>query len=114
MTIEAPLQLDVSVHAGNVRMRLAGDLDAAAEPVVVDRLEDALTREPGATGVELDLTGVSFVDSSGLRSLLLCRRRTDAAGVPLRLAVVDGPVTRLLRISGLEHVFTIEPPAPAA
>ena len=112
MTSDATLQLDVSVHDGNVSMRIAGELDAAAEPVVVDRLQDAIG-EPGVRGVDLDLTGVTFVDSSGLRSLLLCRRHTDASGIPLRLAVVDGPVTRLLRISGLEHVFTFDPPVAA-
>ena len=56
----------------------------------------------------LDVCGLQFLDSSGLRALLACRDRARSAGVPLTLAVAAGPVTRLLDVAGVRDWFHYE------
>lgn len=75
-----------------------GDLDIATAP----RLAAALDELPGAARkVVVDLRGVTFVDSSGLRGLLLVRRRTQEGGVELVVVhdpEVHGPIFRLTQL----------------
>jgi anti-anti-sigma factor len=56
----------------------------------------------------LDVRGVQFLDSSGLRALLVCRDRTQEAGAEFRLAVAPGPVSRLLAVAGVQGWFDYE------
>lgn len=63
-------------------------LTAAAD----GRLRDTAPRE-----FRLDCAGLRFCDSYGLSSLLMLRRRTDAAGVVLRLDGRGPALERLLR-----------------
>lgn len=75
-----------------------GDLDIATAP----RLAAAIDELPGeARRVVVDLRGVTFVDSSGLRGLLLVRKRTQAAEVGLAVVhdpEVHGPIFRLTQL----------------
>lgn len=93
---------------GTVRLVISGELDLTAETAVVDAGDRALAAG-AVSGLVLDLTDVSFIDSCGLRALLRCRQQADAAGVPCRLAIRPGPVTRLLDIAGLRDSFAYEP-----
>ena len=58
----------------------------------------------GVAEVWLDLTGVEFMDSTGLTALLEARRN----GVP-QLAVIcpEGPVRRVLDVAGFDRVVPI-------
>lgn len=63
-----------------------------------------------STGVRLliiDLAGVSFCDVSGLAVLIGTQRRATARGITVRLAAPRPQVAKLLRITGLDHRFTI-------
>jgi anti-sigma B factor antagonist len=88
-----------------VRMSLDGEIDLAAEPAVVDAFAEVLTNDPGLKHVDLDVSGVEFIDSCGLRALLRCRSLATARGVELTLTVIEGPVTRLLELAGLDTWF---------
>ena len=54
----------------------------------------------------LDLRDVGFIDSSGLRGLLLCRDQAAALGIEFSLAVAKGTVSRLLDVAGVQDWFT--------
>jgi len=83
---------------------LHGDLDLATMAVLEELALDALDQP-----VVLDLRGLDFVDSSGLRGLLLLRRRVDEAGGRLVLREPTPSVRRVLEVSGLDKVFSVEP-----
>ncbi|MEU0678061.1 STAS domain-containing protein [Streptomyces sp. NPDC006172] len=57
----------------------------------------------------LDLSGVPFMDSSGLNLLLLLRMRFDAEGGRLAVTGLQPQPTRLLQISGAYDLFTTDP-----
>ncbi|MFJ7158779.1 STAS domain-containing protein [Streptomyces sp. NPDC101118] len=61
----------------------------------------------------LDLTGVAFIDSSGLHLLLTLRNRTHAQGGTLELLCVPCQALRLLDLTGTRRLFTLLPcPTP--
>ena len=85
----------------SVRVVASGEIDMAAEDAVVDAVAAGLAAFGGAELV-LDLTMVSFIDSSGLRAVL--RARDCAASRDTRLVVVavaGGPVARLFEVAGV-------------
>lgn len=84
-----------------VRMLVAGEIDLADERPLVDEV-DAVIGASADVVVELDLAGVDFIDSSGVRALLLLRR---AHGDRVRLGARSAPVQRVLDIAGLADVF---------
>jgi anti-sigma B factor antagonist len=70
-------------------------------------------RTCGAAEVWIDLSRVGFIDSTGL-SALLAARRGLAPERPLVLICPDGPPLRVIRVAGLDRVFTIRPDRAAA
>jgi anti-sigma B factor antagonist len=88
-----------------LRVSLGGEIDLAAEPVVVEAFTHALTDDSNFDLVELDVSGVDFIDSYGLRALLRCRDLATAYGVEFTLTVVEGPVSRLLELAGVGEWF---------
>jgi anti-sigma B factor antagonist len=83
------------VVAGEIDLRSAPDLRAAL---------DAAAGEEGAE-VVVDLTAVTFVDSSGISELL----RISKAGHPLRLRGSVASVRRVFELVGLDQVVELEP-----
>lgn len=83
------------------RVVLAGELDIANAPTLLERM-NRLDRESWASSVVIDLTGLTFIDSSGLRSILAIARDVQESGG--RLELIRGPerVMRIFEVSGLE------------
>src|SRR4051812_10938852 len=83
---------------------LEGELDPATAPVLDDAIDQILAG--GATELVIDMAGLSFVDSSGLRSLISAHKRL--APQPLRLRRPTPFALQLLGITGLDQQFEIE------
>ena len=66
-------------------------------------LEAALAVHGGVTMI--DLGEVSFVDSAGLRSLLIARQDRIEHGGALHVRRSSGAVRRVMRIAGVAHLF---------
>jgi anti-sigma B factor antagonist len=88
-----------------VRVSLSGEIDLAAEPAIVEAFTQAVADAVDHDLVYLDVSGVEFIDSCGLRALLRCRDVATAHGVELLLTATEGPVTRLLELAGLDEWF---------
>lgn len=96
---EGLLEVELSDNAGRRLIRPRGEIDIHT----CGRLEKALTG--GATDVVLDLGEVSFIDSSGLRALLLGHESIVASGGRLEVVNPSAVVRRLLQVTGLEEKF---------
>lgn len=79
-----------------------GEIDAHTAP--------ALAESIAASGpsVRLDLSGVEFVDSSGLRVLIEAHQRAVDEGGQLTLADPSPAVQRLLEISGVGDYLVVD------
>lgn len=100
---------DISIHVHNNGtlpvFELAGSLDIATAPTVRAALLEAAER--GDHRLVVDLDRVEFLDSTGLGALIGAQRRAKEAGGEIRLAVPEGQILRLLRITGLLRVFGV-------
>jgi anti-sigma B factor antagonist len=84
-----------------------GEHDIYTAPTLRERLDEAIAR---STGVVVDLTGATFVDSSVLGALLDARRRALDAGQGFVVSVgdaVEPGVQRILDITGLVPVLPV-------
>ena len=99
------LEVTTSDRADGVHVELSGELDLATAPKLEDELRHVEERGPGL--IVLDLRPLSFMDSSGLRSLLAADARAREAGRRLVLVRGDERVQRVLRITRLDERFDI-------
>jgi len=93
-------QIEVSTDDGQLVVRLSGDLDLTARPLLTERLLPQVTEE--LAGVTLDLKDVTFCDSSGLGGLLDIRRAAGDADVDMVLRNVPRPVARILDLTDVD------------
>ncbi|GGP84353.1 STAS domain-containing protein [Saccharothrix coeruleofusca] len=96
------LQVRSEVRGSWTVVAVEGELDADTVPVLSDHLE-------GTTGgqVVVDLSGVPFMDTTGLSLMLDWHRRLDAAGGQFRMACLQPSVHKLFRLTELTEVMRI-------
>lgn len=89
-----------SREEGHPRLALFGELDIASAPRVDESLAELESEGPDC--IVIDLRGLTFLDSTGLRSLLGADARARSDG--RRLAMIQGPdvVRRVFSITGLD------------
>ncbi len=104
-----PLTIETSTQGPATVVAVAGELDLAG----ASALEQELGRAEGP--VVLDLRGLVFMDSSGLRSIAMAAQRAEAAG--RSFALVEGPeeVMRVFDITRMrERLVFVAPPGEQA
>jgi anti-anti-sigma factor len=79
-----------------------GELDLVGAPALAEALPAS-----GDEAVILDLAGVGFMDSSGLRALLQARQVCLDAGRPFRIARPSDAVQRVLELVDLAREFEV-------
>lgn len=77
-----------------------GELDLAG----ADLARQALVELTGPN-VMLDLSGLTFLDVSGLRAIVSAKQRADATGGALRIQGARGSVRRVFDLTGLAHLL---------
>jgi anti-sigma B factor antagonist len=99
------IDLKVDRDGTGAVLRVTGEVDLTSAP----RLDDEVTAliEGAVTDLTIELKGVSFMDSTGLRVLLKASKMIDSNGGKLQLAQPSDPVKRLLEVSGLDTHFTL-------
>ena len=78
MAVEGNLLIDVSRVGERVVLRLDGELDLAGVPLLEEAVANALL--DGVAAIVLDLRGLEFVDSTGLRAILAQDKRSADSG----------------------------------
>jgi len=94
-------------EGGGVYLRLAGELDmstAGELTATIDRLA-----ADGERRMLLDLTDLTFCDSTGMAVFVRGDNRAAADGGWLRLTGATGRVDRVLRVTGLAEVLRYQP-----
>jgi anti-sigma B factor antagonist len=94
--VPSDLTVDVAGDRGARVLRMRGELDIAVAPGLLPRVPDLVA---GAPGVVLDLAGVTFLDSAGVRLVDRLARECGRVGVPF--AVVATPGTTPARVLDL-------------
>jgi len=101
------LSMTASCTGGRTVLAVQGEVDLHS----ADRLADRLTAilDSGERSVVVDLSPLSFLDSTGLGALVTARNRAQQTGAALRLVCTSDRLLKLFRITGLDAVFEIHP-----
>jgi anti-sigma B factor antagonist len=101
------LTLNTRSEADRTVLEVAGEVDVYTGTTLRDRISDLL--DGGAHDLIVDLGRVDFIDSTGLGVLVGALNRARELGGSLQLVCAQERVLKLLRITGLDQVFTVRP-----
>lgn len=106
-TAESGSSLVIAEHLieRGTRLVISGEIDASSVEEFTRALTTIVGR--GRGDVELDMSGVTFVDSQGLRALVTAHQ-TGATLPSFAIVEMSPVVRRLLELTGLDLVFAIE------
>lgn len=108
--MEVPVRLE---RIGEVAVAsLQGEIDMDTVSQVRSELQAALEQQPRV--LVIDLSGTSFIDSSGLGALVAAARRAALAGCTFCLAGATPNVSRILAVTGLDRVWPMYESVAAA
>lgn len=84
---------------------VSGEIDLATVPELESAIDSVFASD--SHPLVVDLTESSFMDSTGLKALVMANRKFDEKGRPFAIAVSGGPVSRLIDLSGVESSIRI-------
>jgi anti-anti-sigma factor len=90
---------------GRVRYALRGEIDLSNAEQLLDKLVGVYDEH--GPFLELDLADVAFIDSSGIRTLLLASREASRRGGALLIVRPSPPVVSVVRLSGFDEVLVM-------
>ena len=108
------MRLSVSSHSeGMLGVVVAsGEIDLATVALLRQVISDHIAA--GQSELLLDLTDVSFIDSTGLGVLVGAGKKTAGLGGSTRLVCSNPRILRLLKITGLSRAMAVLPTREAA
>ncbi len=100
----AVMKHQVTEGAGGTVVAFEGDVDLQSSPNARQVLLEAVGR---GQAVFVDLSGVGYIDSSGIASLVEALQRSRQSGTGFVLAAVSDAAMRVLQLARLDKVFRI-------
>lgn len=98
------MTVEITTRDGATIAALAGEVDLERSPGVRRALLDALSHK---APVIVDLSGVSYIDSSGIASLVEAYQTARKQGTPFMLCAVSPAAVRVMQLARLDKVFDI-------
>ena len=95
----------VSAHGRQTVVVVAGEIDLSNHATLRAGLNDLIV--DGAVDLVLDMSRVTFLDSTGLGALIGTRRRVHAFHGSLAIVMTDPGTLRVFEITGLDKVFEL-------
>ncbi len=99
------MQIDATKEANAVVMSLKGRLDAAASSEFETSLSDWISK--GDCHFLLNFTGLEYISSAGLRSILAASKKLKNRNGKIFLTGLHGPVEEVFKISGFMSIFRV-------
>lgn len=92
------LNIDVAPHGERTVITATGEIDLSTAPMLESHLDELVVD----SHVVLDLSGVTFIDSTGLRVILSADSKAGEHGRALAIVATNGPVLRLFELTGVD------------
>jgi anti-anti-sigma factor len=106
----ALVDLSGSTATDGPRVVVSGEVDALSADRLQEAVGDVLS-DHRPRRIEIDFDGVTFVDSAGIRALVMCHAGAQQMDCRLTLTNPRRAVYRVLQITGLlEHLGVTKPP----
>jgi anti-sigma B factor antagonist len=101
------------IRPGVVVLEMTGSIRMGPNCQQIEQAVDEIIRGHETSAI-FDLSGVSFIDSSGLGTVVKCLTRLKKLGGTLRLTGVKGMVKGVLELTQINRVIEIYPTAAEA
>lgn len=96
------LTITAEVGDGRTLLALAGEFDIATADAARQRIEEAIAT---SDGVDLDLDGVTFIDSYGIRALVSLHGVVEPGHGAFRIVDASPQVRRAFTVTGLDLAY---------
>lgn len=106
------MRIDVNQREGVTVVSIEGSVDGLTAGDLLTSLRSEIAS--GNTRLVVDLGGVTYTSSAGLRALLETVKETRQRKGDLRLAAVRAEVLRVLELSGFTGILKVFPDSDAA
>ena len=90
---------------GVITLRLDGRLDASTSQDFKARVTDLV--QAGFVNIVMDMSGVDFIDSSGIGALVAALRAATALGGAIKIAALQSPVRSIFELTRMHRIFEI-------
>ena len=97
------MDIHIDTTDGPKNVRLIGRFDAHETAAARTALEPLV----GVDTINIDLSGVNFIDSAGLAELVRLLKRSREQGGHLVLIAPSDPVRVIFELTGLDRAFTL-------
>ncbi|MFQ5595365.1 MAG: STAS domain-containing protein [Anaerolineae bacterium] len=101
------MQIKIEPNGMTLVAVVAGDVDAATAPELREKFDELLAE--GQQNFVIDLSGVGFMDSSGLAALVQLFKRVRIGHGDVRLCGLQPEVQRVFELTRLDRVFDLFP-----
>jgi anti-anti-sigma factor len=92
-------------RAGNATtLRIVGRVDSSVSKVLEQKVQDVVSRDEH---VVVDLGGMNYVSSAGLRSFIVLAKHARAKNKTIALTAMRDEVVEIFEISGLLELFSV-------
>ena len=92
-------------RASGTLLQVKGRMDAVSAPAFEQECLQVING--GEKKVVVDLAGLEYISSAGLRSILASAKKAKATGCTIQFCNLGGMVQEVFQVSGLGNVFTI-------
>src|SRR3984885_1025660 len=99
------LEISVDQVGKDATVRLSGRVDVDSSPDLRDRLRALLSEEALPETIIVDLTGVPYIETSGIATLIEALRTARHHQINFRLQGLSGAVLRLFEVTGVLALF---------
>lgn len=97
------MQIKAQINNDTTVVTLSGEVDLSNSPILRKKLLESIN-----TNILVDLSDVSYMDSSGLATLIEAMQKVNKNGRTFKLTGVKGAVKNILEIARLTEVFSIQ------
>jgi anti-sigma B factor antagonist len=104
-TAAEPFQVSVRVESDRCEMILSGELDVSTAPLLRHRMAEVT--DELETELVLDISALTFIDSTGLSLIVSEHKKLKAQGSELIVLSPTRMASRLFELSGLDSILSI-------
>ena len=95
------MNIDLKTDRGNVVIKFSGEMDEHSVKSVRERIDEIIDRSNGLRTMTFDMSGVTFIDSTGLGFVIGRYKKLKAVRAELVLCGVSKPVDKVFSTSGI-------------
>jgi anti-anti-sigma factor len=99
------MQIFTNKERDNLVLEIKGRIDAVTSPKLEEECQGWI--DQGEKALVMDLGGVEYISSAGLRTILILARKLNGSGRGIRFCGLRGMVQEVFTISGFNSLFPV-------